>query len=441
MITLLRNFLSKEVIMDGIPHVNQILLCWITFLLLALPIRTRATFFELLIGALIARSGHITQAVLRIPSPKHWTTFYKLIEVGKWSYLLFGKQLLKLVLTFFPRSDWNLIVDDVAVVRSSKKAPGVHWVHNHTQKPNRPRCIWGQCWVALGISVSFGKRVASIPLLLHLKRTTGNASKLKSVLVLLRCVVPTLKATGTKTIRLLIDAWYMKGTLIIPLAAQGIYVIGRVRWDTALFLPPPQRRKRRGRPRTYGTKITTESVDRLHIHQRTFHIYGKRQPVRYRSIRCLARFLKGIPVIAVWMQLENQRGWSLILSTDITLTPERIIKLYARRWKIEPMFNELKHMVGLKETWQQSRQALSRWATMLCAAYALPRMIALVAPRKAELGIPPWRKNQPVTSGMVVLALQRIFLQVAVWHQIHLKYPKFNHIFGHKKVIGYQRTK
>lgn len=426
--------------MDGFSYLYQILLYWIAFLLLAIPIRNRVTFFELLIGVIIARSGHITQALLRVPSPRHWTTFYKLIEKGKWSYLQLGQQLLKLVLTYFPRNQWNLIVDDVEIVRSSRKAPGVQLLHNHTQKPNRPRYIWGQCWVALGISVSFGRLVASIPILLHLQRKTGNSSKIKSVLVLLRCVLPTLKAKGTRVVRLLVDAWYMKGKLILPLLAQGVHVIGHVRWDTALFLPPDKKREGRGRPRKYGDKISWETVNRLQIHQRTFHIYGRRQQVRYRSIYCLARFLKGQAVIAVWMQLEKQQGWSLILSTDITLNTERIIKLYARRWKIEPMFNELKHMVGLKEAWQQNRQALSQWATLLCTAYAIPRMIALVIPRKTEIGIPPWRKNQPVTAGMVVLALQRIFLQVAVWQQIHLKFPKFNRIFGHKKVIFYQRT-
>jgi hypothetical protein len=64
--------------------------------------------------------------------------------------------------------------------------------------------------------------------------------------------------------------------------------------------------------------------------------------------------------MAVWCQLPSQKSWSLILSTALTLTPEHIIKLYARRWRTEPMFNEIKHAYGVAQTWQQKSRTLHR---------------------------------------------------------------------------------
>jgi len=38
--------------------------------------------------------------------------------------------------------------------------------------------------------------------------------------------------------RLLIDAWFSAASLILPLLAQQVRIIGRWRRDTALYLPP-----------------------------------------------------------------------------------------------------------------------------------------------------------------------------------------------------------
>jgi hypothetical protein len=63
---------------------------WLTFLLHALPPKTRPTILELLVGAIISASGHITEAILSLGSDYHWTTYYKMIEYVKfrWSLLL-----------------------------------------------------------------------------------------------------------------------------------------------------------------------------------------------------------------------------------------------------------------------------------------------------------------------------------------------------------------
>ena len=51
---------------------------WITHLLTAVPMRSRATFVELLCSP----EGWVTRAICAITRRKHWTTYYKLLERG-----------------------------------------------------------------------------------------------------------------------------------------------------------------------------------------------------------------------------------------------------------------------------------------------------------------------------------------------------------------------
>ena len=55
----------------------------------AVPGRARATFTGLLIGAAVTRGGHVTDAILAAGLSRAWTTYYWLLERGRWSWLFF----------------------------------------------------------------------------------------------------------------------------------------------------------------------------------------------------------------------------------------------------------------------------------------------------------------------------------------------------------------
>jgi hypothetical protein len=395
-----------------------LIVLWINFIITAVPLRLMATYTELLIGALISGSGHVTDAMFAVGHLKHFSTYYWLIERAKWSWLQVNQQLIRLVVIFFPRQEWNILFDDFICPRTSKKAPFVTYHHEHSQKPNRPRYIWGQQWIALGLALNYGKICASLPLLLRLHKSVGNRTKITTALLLLTKVVPLFYHTGKEKIRCYVDAWFMKSTFILPVLKMGIHVVGQVRKDTVLFREPKPvaaSSRKRGRPKKYGEKWTAERVkEQLPLCRTTSNIYGGCKEVKYRTTRCLARFLLGLPVIAVWCQLPDQKSWTLILSTDLSLTPERIIKLYARRWKIEPMFNEIKHAFGIANAWEQTSRALHRWVSMLCVAYSLTRMVSLVIAAKKEQHFVPfiqWRAKSVVTAGLVRKGIQFFFRQ------------------------------
>lgn len=417
--------------------IYSLILLWINFLLPALPTRLIATYAELLVGALIADSGHITAALFAVGHQKHFSTYYWLIEYGQWSWLRVARRLIALIAKYFPRMEWNLVIDDFVCPRSSKHAPGAKFHHEHSHKPNRPKYVWGQQWVALGVSLTWGKMSVCLPIIFRLHKYVGNRTKLTTGVALVRAILSSLKNTGEEKIRCLVDSWYMKAPFILPLIKRGVHVIGQVRHDTALFNKPPAASKRkRGAPKKYGQKLTTARVKKLQARKVKLNIYGKLQEVSYRSTECVARFLRGLPVIAVWVKLPDKKDWVLILSTDLSLTPEQIIKLYARRWKIEPMFNEIKHSYGVMQAWEQTIASVERWVSILCISYTLTRMLSVIAAstkNRCHLPIIAWRVNKPATAGLIRLGLRFYFRHFSFSQLWNPKSKKFEPPKEHKQ--------
>src|SRR5436190_22233825 len=98
----------------------------------AVPGRARATFTELLIGAAVTRGGHVTDAILAVGLARAWTTYYWLLERGRWSWLSVWRVLLGAMEELFATPVWHVLIDDSVVERIAAGAPGSLIHHNHT---------------------------------------------------------------------------------------------------------------------------------------------------------------------------------------------------------------------------------------------------------------------------------------------------------------------
>jgi len=412
----------------GYRHIPNALFDAITFLAQALPKRSVPTWMELLFGAMLTQAGFVTEAYLAISPKRHWTSYYKWLQQGRWSWVALGLQTGRLALRHTQSKRCFLVIDDTVVFRCSKKAPESRIHHQHGKKTNRPIYVRGQNWVSLALTVSQGWRSLAIPVLSRLSRTTGNSGKLVAAKTLLRVVQPLFQG---HIATLLVDCWYMRKTLLLPAQQMGYQVIGQVRKDTALYLSPPPHNGKRGRPRKYGDKLTPEKVAGLSMVSQKLFLYGRWQTLHYRSTEALAYFLGGQPVRAVWTQMEQSDGSlcqpRLFLCTDLNLSAARILLAYGRRWSIEDLFNQLKNRWGWKESWQQTRQVLHRWTQILSTSYALPQLLALQGDHQVQelADLSPWRAKQPITAGRVRQGLARIFRYVDIRSHWNPKSGKF----------------
>src|SRR4051794_40000544 len=381
----------------------------------AVPRRARPPFTELLLGAATTRGGHVTDAILAAGLSRSWTTYYWFVQRGCWAWLAVWQALLAALATLFEPPVWHVVIDDTVVERISSRAPGSLVHHNHAAKPNRSRFLRGQGWLCLAAVVERGWKVGAVPLMLRLVRHGANRGKLRSARFLVR-----LLGRRLGRVRLLLDAWFVRARLIEAALADGHTVIGRVRRDLALYaVPRPPRRRRRGRPRKYGPRMTPERVAALPVHRSARVLYGRFEVVRYRSCRVAARFLKGRVVRAVWVRLERPDRPSeerLLLCTDPDLPAPEVVTSYAKRWAVEPLFAAMKHGWGLEDAWQQSRQVLMRWVTILAAGYALGQMLAYTDPALIPgLADPaPWRPPGTRTAGLIQAGIARLLRAVGL---------------------------
>jgi hypothetical protein len=391
---------------------------WITHLLTAVPPRSRATFVELLCGCLISPEGWVTRAISAITRRSHWTTYYKLLERGSLRTLRLAHALFEVVAQALPMDILNLVIDDTLILRQSKIAPGSAIRHDHAKKTNQTQFVQAQCWVTLGVSVLGGAgRKYVLPIVSRLVPVSGNRNKLTIAMALVRGLSPVMK---NKLVRILFDAWFMRARLVLPLLARKIRIIGQARRDTALFLSPVVLVKPgRGRPKKYGIKMSPEAILALPITEVKLTLYGKEQLIRLRSVVAMARFLKGTPVRAVWSEFydADKQKWSkarLLLATETDLSAEEILRLYARRWGIEPLFHNLKRWWGVNNLWQQKRTVLELWMQIRSVAYTLVQLLSLVAEETFPItAVSPWRDKQPLTGGLVAQWLRMEFTGLA----------------------------
>src|SRR5215212_4739094 len=383
---------------------------WVREVVGAIPGPARSTVAELILGAPLGGGGHVTQAVLA-PTPRlGWQAYHWMIAHGRFRLLGLVAALCGIVRreTCEPRR--FAIIDGALAPRCSARAPGAAVRFDHARKPNRPAFLLCQAFVTLAAVVPCRDRPRAVPIVTGLCRGLGHGGKIALAKGLLRAVGDHLGP-----LCLLLDAWYMRGSLIRAALRRGHAVVGQVRRDTALFgLPPPRAPGGRGRPRVYGERTGAAAVARLPASCHPIGGYGGRV-ARLRDVLCRPRFLRGVVVRAVWCELrERGGGWArprLLLSTDPALSAAAIVEAYASRWTVEPLFAALKLTDGLGAMWQRGRMALLRWLHLvqigrallvLLTAKAEPQTVALV-----RLG--GWRKAATLTPDLVKEALTRRF--------------------------------
>ena len=386
---------------------------WITFLLTAVPPKLRPTLLELLIGAMISRNGHITDALLAIRIHRFWGTYHKIIEKGRFEWMKLARRWLQLLIHLFGVEAINLAIDDFITFRSSKKAPSCAIHHDHAHRSNRPKFVRGQLRVGLAAIVSKNNQHGALPILMRLIRTSGNHSKIRTAKLLMNIVLRWFPELVH--VRVLLDAWFMKSTFILPMVEKGITIIGQVRKDTA-FYDVPIKQPGKGRPRKYGDRITWKRIQEDYTsYYTTITAYGKELLFQYYSGVAKAKFLKGRLVRFVWCRFQKDTkqwtNWHLIITTDYSINPSTVIRLFTLRWWVEPMFNELKNLFGMCNAWQQAKQSLARWTMILSLAYSLPKLLALwLGPEQgAKFFSIPWRRNKPVTAGWIAIGLSYYF--------------------------------
>ena len=261
------------------------------------------------------------------------------------------------------------IVDDSLYNRNrSKKVELLSRVHDHNEK----RYYCGFRLLTLGWSdgstclpVSFSllssprEKNRLFPMRADIdKRTNGFKRRCESIrksTEMLVDLITQAKAADIAADYLLFDSWFSFPATIIRLLQENVQVICMLK----------------AMKTTYGYEGSKMTLNALYKHLRK---RAGRAKILASCEVTLGESTDGSKVMAkiVFVRNRSSRKWLALLSTDVNLTDEEIVKLYKRRWDIEVFFKMTKSYLNLaKEFQSRSYDSLVAHTTVVFTRYIM----------------------------------------------------------------------
>ncbi|MDR7319545.1 hypothetical protein J2X83_005876 [Brevibacillus nitrificans] len=187
------------------------------------------------------------------------------------------------------------------------------------------------------------------------KRTLGYKRRLEALLPgpqAITAMIDRAIAAGLSASYALMDSWFTHAPLIQQILDRGLHVIGMVKNVNKRYLVNGKR---------LTLKALYEAVPRVETTNRAV-------------LRCIQTHLvPGIPVMVIFNRHRSKKNeWLAILSTDLTLTPQEIIRIYKMRWDIEVFFKCTKSLLRMQKEFQgRSYDLLVSHTTIVFTRYIL----------------------------------------------------------------------
>ncbi len=393
----------------------QIQIRIIEIILQTIKYKNKELLLDLIKAELIKSSGYLTELAMMI-NPKKYHSIHKIFNRVRFDYVAIQIEIIIAILMFFKIAKISISIDDSIVYRSrKKKVPYGHKQFDHANKANRSSYVFGQKWLAFGLIITTGGVTMTLPLFIYLVKPKKNL--ISTTIVILAKIKRVMKKRGLSIeVEILTDSWFARERLILRTKHQyGFSTITMARKDLAMYkLPPVRRKKAKGRPKKKGKRIKPELEDLKK--ERTVRIYNRLVKVQYKEAICKARFLKYETVKAVWVRFDESQSMRLLISTNTKLSGEEIMKRYAKRWGIEPMFNELKNNFKFKDIMMHTSQSYYQFLYFKLWCFIIIKLSSIQFKQKIIDHVKiflPWRvhheKGITVTAGSTQLALRRVF--------------------------------
>lgn len=156
-----------------------------------------------------------------------------------------------------------------------------------------------------------------------------------------------------------VDAFFSKNRFIDCITSKSnLEIVGRLRNDANLrYQFTGQQKPGRGRKRKYADKVDVTNIDRRRI---KFCFEEDEDIDIFSGIVYSVSLQRMIRI--VYIQNYDQKGigksHAILFSTDLNLSPEKILLYYRQRYQIEFLFRDAKNFAGLEDCQARSESKL-----------------------------------------------------------------------------------
>jgi len=250
-------------------------------------------------------------------------------------------------------------------VKQSKEArymPGVKKMVQESEDSSKAQFIFGHLFGAVGVILGKTDGLLCLPLKMNIQdglhaAASWDGSEISSESHVLQTIQNSFEVAKTfgKSL-VLLDRYFLSVPALERLtklnAEHGmdenlLEIVTKAKSNCVAYLkPPPVVPHRRGRRRLKGDTIHIRNLwnDSEKFQKTNALIYGKLSEVRYYSLDLLWGKKLYRELRFVLAEYNGKR--SILVSTDLSLSPPEIIELYALRFKIEHCFREFKQQFG-----------------------------------------------------------------------------------------------
>lgn len=243
-----------------------------------------------------------------------------------------------------------LVGDGIKVAKAGRKMPAVKKLHQPSESNTKPEYIFGHSCQAIAVLTQALSSVFALPLACRIHEGVVFSNRDKRTLM--DKMVLLLDSLGmTEPFYFVADAYYATGKIVRGLLSRGNHLVTRVKSNSVAFFPAappaPGEPKPKGRPRKYGKKIKVASLlknaDRLQ--EAPSPVYGEEGvKIRFRVADLLWR---PVGILVRFVAVDHpRRGKILLMSTDLSLEPLEIVRIYGLRFKIEVSFKQALRGLG-----------------------------------------------------------------------------------------------
>jgi len=323
--------------------------------------------------------------------------YHRFFPDARWSMAKLWRLLTKtLIQTLCRNGTITLALDDTLFHRSGKKVNGAGWWRDAVRSTQKNVVYaWGLNLVVLTLQIRppWGGEPLGLPINMRLHRK-NQASLMELAVQMINEVRQWLPE---RLFRVVGDGFY---ATLAGKTLNAITIISRIRRDADLYdLPPERRKKKRGRPRKRGKKLSKLEKMAAHIQNWqtvTFRQRGKTvKRLVYTRVVLWYTVSRNPIMLVVSRDPDGKEKDEFFFTTDVTMDPAEVLGCYADRWAIEDTFKNTKQLLGGQQPQTYKGKGPERAAGLSLLLYSTVWLWYLKQKsRKRYFIIQPWYRQK-----------------------------------------------